>query len=398
MRAAFVCSDPGIPVFGRKGASVHVQSVLRVLAQRGAEVHLIAARTGGAVPPGLESVHLHELPAVPAGAAPDRERAARGTDAAVAPVLAALADAGPLDLVYERYSLWGRTATAWAKDNTVPSVLEVNAPLVDEQASHRVLVDRAGAEAVAEATLSAADVVVCVSEPVAAWARSWSRRPERVAVVANGVDTDRVRPADRPVTPARAVPFTLGFVGTLKPWHGVETLLDALALLHRAEPGAYRLLLVGDGPQAAALQARAEAAGIAALVERTGSVDPVEIAPLLHRMDVAVAPYPETASYFSPLKVYEYLAAGLPVVASDVGQLPELLDRGRLGVLVEPGRADALAHAVADLRADEARRCLLRRATREATTDHHGWDRVVDRILSRLPAPQHSVTVCPVAI
>ncbi len=385
VRAAYVCSDPGIPVFGRKGASVHVQSVLRVLVQRGAQVHLIAARTGGAVPPGLESVQLHELPAVPAGAAPERERAAQRSDAAVAPVLAALADAGSLDLVYERYSLWGRTATAWAAANDIPSVLEVNAALVDEQAAHRVLVDRAGAEAVADAALSAAKVVACVSEPVAAWARSRSRRPERVAVVANGVDPDRVRPAERPVTPAHAVPFTVGFVGTLKPWHGVETLLDALALLHRAQPGAYRLLLVGDGPQAAALAAHAEAAGIEALVERTGSVDPVEVAPLLHRMDLAVAPYPGTAGYFSPLKVYEYLAAGLPVVASDVGQLPELLDHGRLGVLVEPGRADALASAITDLRADEARRRFLRRATREATVELHGWERVVDRILSRLP-------------
>ncbi|MBW3647712.1 MAG: hypothetical protein KY440_08050, partial [Actinobacteria bacterium] len=60
--------------------------------------------------------------------------------------------------------------------------------------------------------------------------------------------------------------------------------------------------------------------------------------------------------------------------------------------------ADALASAVADLRADEARRRFLRRATREATMDCHGWDRVVDRILSRLPAPHHSMTVCPVAV
>lgn len=386
MRTVYVCSDPGIPVFGRKGASVHVQSVLRVLVSRGAEVHLIAARTGGAVPSGLESVHLHELPAVPAGEAAARERAAQHSDAAVAMVLAALAADGPLDLVYERYSLWGRTATAWATARSVPSVLEVNAPLVDEQADHRVLVDRTRAEAVAEAVLSTAEVVVCVSEPVAAWARSWSRRPDRVAVVANGVDTDRVRPADRRVTSAHAVPFTVGFVGTLKPWHGVEMLLDALALLHRTEPGAYRLLLVGDGPQAAALRERADGAGVGPLVERTGSVDPIEIAPLLHRMDLAVAPYPATAGYFSPLKVYEYLAAGLPVVASEVGQLPDLLDHGRLGVLVEPGRADALARAIADLRADEARRSFLRRATREATIERHGWDRVVDRILSRLPA------------
>jgi glycosyltransferase involved in cell wall biosynthesis len=386
MRVAYVCSDPGIPVFGRKGASVHVQAVLRALMARGAEVHLVAARTGGAVPPGLEPLCVHELPGVPKGDAATREGAAQASDRAVAEVLATVVAAGPLDLVYERYSLWGRTATAWAAAAGVPSVLEVNAPLVDEQARHRVLVDRSGAEAVAGAALSAAGAVVCVSDGVADWARRHAQHPERVFVVPNGVDTLRVQPAERPVAPEDALPFAVGFVGTLKPWHGVETLVDAFALLDREDPGAYRLLLVGDGPQAAALQDQVRDAGVAALVEFTGSVDPAAIPPLLHRMDVAVAPYPRIDGfYFSPLKVYEYLAAGLPVVGSDVGQVREVLDDGRLGVLVEPGRADLLAHAVADLRADEPRRRALRSATRGAAVQLHGWDGVVARILSLLP-------------
>ena len=75
------------------------------------------------------------------------------------------------DLVYERYALWGRTATAWAQQHHVPSVLEVNAPLVEEQARHRGLVDRAAAEQVALDALASAGTVVCVTDEVRAWAR-----------------------------------------------------------------------------------------------------------------------------------------------------------------------------------------------------------------------------------
>lgn len=385
MRVAYVCSDAGVPVFGRKGASVHVQAVLRVLVARGAEVHLIAARTGGAVPPGLEPVRVHPLPAVSGQEPADRERSAQASDAAVQPVLDQLAHDTPFDVLYERYSLWGRTATAWARGAGVPSILEVNAPLVAEQAEHRVLLDRVAAGQVADAALSTADVVLCVSEGVAGWARRVAGSPERVHVVANGVDAVRVRPADRPVIGSDAVPFVIGFVGTLKPWHGVATLVDALVLLQAARPDEYRLLLVGDGPEAASLRARAATAGVAHLVEFTGPVDPADVPELLHRMDVAVAPYPGlTDFYFSPLKVYEYLAAGLPVVASGVGELPAVLEQGALGSLVEPDDPRALAAALADLRSDEQRRTALRSQTRTAALTRHTWDGVVDRALGLL--------------
>lgn len=376
MRVAYICTDPGIPVYGSKGASVHVQAVVRELVQRGAEVHLLCARVGGAAPAGLEDVELHVLPVVGKGPAAEREQAAQGSDASVAAVLEGL---GNIDLVYERYALWGRAATAWSAERGVASVLEVNAPLVDEQVQHRELVDRAGAQQVTVAALTNADSVVCVSDEVSAWARTQSRRPERIVTLANGVDTERVQPATTPVTPAEAERFVVGFVGTLKAWHGVEVLVEAMALLVRRDPS-WRLLLVGDGPRAEAVRVLAADTGVP--LEMTGALMPEQVVPQLHRIDIATAPYPDLPGlYFSPLKVYEYLAAGLPVVASEVGQVPAALQDGQLGVLVRPGDAEALAAALQQLRLDTERRTTLRALAREAAVERHTWAAVVDRIL-----------------
>lgn len=377
MRVAYVCTDPGVPVFGRKGASVHVQAVISALIRRGAEVALLATRLGGASPSHLEDVRVHPLPMERGRDTAGNEAAAQYADAAVAPVLDALHAEAPIDLVYERYSLWGRTATTWARRHDVPSLLEVNAPLIDEQATHRMLDDRAGAEAVAGQSFRAASAVVCVSDRVADWVRSRSADPSRVHTIGNGVDTARVRPSGRPPTPVTGTPFTVGFVGTLKPWHGVETLLEAVGILHAADRS-YRLLLVGDGPQADRLREQADRAGLSHAIRLTGSVDPGEVPGLLHRMDVAVAPYPALEGfYFSPLKVTEYLAAGLPTVASGVGQLTEILDQGRAGVLVPPGDPAALAAAISELRADPARRSELASIGRARAVGHYEWSGVV---------------------
>jgi hypothetical protein len=160
MRVAYVCTDPGVPVFGRKGASVHVQAVLRALVRRGDEVHLLTVRPGGQPEPDLAPVRVHPLPLAASADAAEREACVQRADACAAEVIGRLHEAVGIDLVYERYSLWGRSATGWAAAHGVRSVIEVNAPLVQEQATHRVLVDRSAAELVAEQTFARADTVL----------------------------------------------------------------------------------------------------------------------------------------------------------------------------------------------------------------------------------------------
>lgn len=130
--------------------------------------------------------------------------------------------------------------------------------------------------------------------------------------------------------------------------------------------------------------------GLLQLARFTGTVSPDEVPGLLSEMDVAVAPYPEKADfYFSPLKVYEYMAAGLPVVASRIGQLDDLIEHGINGLLVPPGDPYALAEALDSLRRDlELRERLGRTARRDVLRDHT-WDAVAARILElgrRVPA------------
>lgn len=379
MRVAYVCADPGVPVFGHKGGSVHVQEVLRALRRRDADLDLVAMSVGGDPPKDLANVRVHRPPA-PNRAAEVAARERRLL-AANADIAAALASLGPFDFLYERYSLWSFAAMEYARAGGVPGLLEVNAPLVEEQARYRTVIDRAGAERAARRAFAAASALLAVSEEVSQWLlHEYPSVAGQVHVVPNGVNTDRFRPD---VAPTRREPgaFTVGFVGTMRPWHGIDVLVDAFALLHRRVPHA-RLLAVGDG------QARADAE--ASLAERelghvahfTGAVQPAEVPGLLASMDVGVAPYPQLADfYFSPLKLYEYMAMGLPVVASRIGSVARTIEDGVTGLLCRPGDAADLADELEQLASDEALRVRLGRAAREQAVRAHGWDAVAERIL-----------------
>ena len=378
MRIAYICCDPGIPVFGTKGASVHIQEVIRELRAAGHEVALYALRSGEHVPTDLADLELH-LETVANVSPAEREQA----QVRAAQRIASQVIADGADLVYERYSLFSTALADITAATGVPGVLEVNAPLIDEQRRHRSLVDASGAEQVLRRQVGAAQVTVCVSDPVADWVRRRTADvPDAQAVAArihtvpNGVSVRRIQP--QPADPDRVV---VTFVGTLKPWHGVADLITAAALARQQ----WSLRIIGDGPEMDTLRAQAERLGVEA--DFRGAVAPEEIPAHMAGAAIGVAPYPDLGGleqqYFSPMKVLEYLAAGLAVVASDVGQIPQLLEEGsqRHGVLVAPSDPTALAAALDDLAASPQRRARMGRSGRLLAEERHSWSRVVTRIL-----------------
>jgi len=184
----------------------------------------------------------------------------------------------------------------------------------------------------------------------------------RVAIVPDGVRL----PADG-VRPRPAGAFTIGYAGHLYPWKGVDLAIEAIAAL----PGTRGLIVGGHErePDLPRVKALAERLSCAARITFTGMLPPPEVAPRLQEADVLVLPNPSSAlarEFTSPLKLFEYMAAGRPIVASDLPSIREVLADGRNAVLVEAGSAQALT---AGLRAIKEDADLGRRLAAQALED-----------------------------
>ncbi len=199
-----------------------------------------------------------------------------------------------------------------------------------------------------------------------------------------GVDCERFSPRDE----RDARHLTIGTVKTLAPKYGIDLLVRAFAnLLDDARFAAIdrqrplRLLLVGGGPDGDALRALAEELGVAARVEFAGQVPHADVPNWLRRLDIYVAASRSDSESFGVAAV-EASACGVPVVVSDAGGLPEVVDHGVTGLVVPRDDVQALAHALGSLVLDPARRAAFGSAGRAHVLQRYEWERCVDTMVS----------------
>ena len=200
--------------------------------------------------------------------------------------------------------------------------------------------------------------------------RVWPQANE-IDVVPFGIDTARFLPA-----PRSPVPLAIGTVKTLAPAYGIDVLLRAAARL--ADGAAPQLLVVGGGPERDALQALAASLGIAERTRFVGAVPHAEVPAWLQRLAVYVAP--SRRESFG-VAVLEASACGLPVVVSNVGGLPEVVEHGVTGYVVPAADDAALADALRRLCADEALRARMGAAGRARVLERYGWPASLDAML-----------------
>lgn len=394
MRIAYILADPGIGIFGTKGASIHAQEMIRAFRGLGHEVTVFATKRGNKyddastefVPADLRDLPVFTVPVAGVKGAAAREQAI----IQAAETMATIAADDSYDLIYERYSLFSTAGAQLRSRQAAPLVVEVNAPLLAEQADHRSLHDAATADTLTRETFASADVISCVSEPVAAWVRSARTSGNaHIKITPNGVNLERFEPAS--ATTPHEHQFTVGFLGTLKPWHGTATLLEAFALATLEQNKNWRCQIIGDGPQRKPLEALSGQLGISDRVDFQGHMAPEEVPAALRAWDVAAAPYPEqdaSGHYFSPLKLYEYMAAGLPVVASGVGEIPRVIDHGKTGILVPGSDPESLAAALSQLAENAPDRKRLGQAARSVVEAKHSWASRAEEVLGIAKTPQ----------
>ncbi len=270
----------------------------------------------------------------------------------------------------------------------VPWVLEVNGIFGVEAASVRGTVTSADmVERFQRRACRSADLVVATSQNMAdQLAADFALDDDRIIVVPNGVDADRFAEAARDRSAPRGTP-TLGFVGNLAPWQALGPLLEQLAKV--STPHRPLVRIAGSGSEEADLRNKIAKLGLDADVELVGRIDPADVPAFLGEVDFGYCGSQALGMgsvYFSPLKVYEYLAAGLALVISDEVPLPDVAV-GRVGLSFHPGD-DSLAGVLQALPSlDREAVAQLQNEARVTAVECCSWDAraglVVDALRSR---------------
>lgn len=380
MRILYLCADSGIPIRGTKGAAIHVRAMIDAFVGLGHQVTLITPRPG---PERGSPLDARIIEASTPLSTNDREEHARHLALAVRQAASDELGRESYGMIYERYSLWSTAGAEVAEKSRLPFALEVNAPLVKEASLYRTLNGSDVAKEIERTTLTAANVVTVVSSPLRDYVIGRGADATRVHILPNGVDEKLFHPA----VDGNAVrsnlglegKFVLGFVGTPRPWHDLDTLIAAVCQLRARATRDYHLLLIGDFPEATRLRIAETLQGAATIV---GPVAHEEVPTYTTAMDIAVSPHPDLKDfYFSPLKLFEYLASGVPTIAANVPPIRAVLVDGETGWLYPPGDASALAARIDALAEDSSVRTRVAWAGAACVLTKHTWKQNAARVI-----------------
>ena len=256
MNILYICADRGIPILGNKGASVHVRSIAEAFVRLGHQVTIVSpcltkteAEKAHPIHPKGTTVQFIKAAKVSSDLPKQQAREQQALAYRDTLYRTLLPYVNQYDLVFERYSLWSDVGARLAKATGKPLVLEVNAPLREEATTYRTLHHSEAAQQIEQHQFAVANAVMVVSQPLCNYVISNGGHAERTYILPNAVDPQQFHPAVRGGKVRNRYGLhgkrIIGFVGRVRPWHDIDTLLEAFSNLHENDKSTH-LLLVGQ--------------------------------------------------------------------------------------------------------------------------------------------------------
>lgn len=295
--------------------------------------------------------------------------------------------------IYQRYGLDNYTGAYLAKALKVPFVLEYNGSEVWMSRNWgKPLHYEPIAQEIETTDFMAADLIVGNAESMEDELISYGVPKDKICIIPNGVDASRFKP-ELDGTEVRAKlgfapdDIVVTFIGTFGPWHGAEVLAKTISKACAANPHV-RYLFIGGGGSYGLVQKTAQSSGYDDRVKMIGFVPQLEAPMYLAASDILVSPQipnPDGTPFFgSPTKLFEYMAMGKAIVASDLDQIGRILKDGKTALLATPGNEDSLADCILRLASDSKLRTTLGTNAREDVVKNYTWDTHVQIILDTL--------------
>jgi glycosyltransferase involved in cell wall biosynthesis len=276
--------------------------------------------------------------------------------------------------VYERYACFNIGGVLAARHAGVPTILEVNTPYAIARHGFEHLHFERIARWIERLTFEKAAALITVSTALRNMLVDAGVNADKITVIPNAINAAHFTgTADGGSIRARyglGDAVVVGFLGSMRAWHGIDLLIDIVPEVLARAPQC-RFLIVGAGELYEPLKAQVVAAGCGASVTFTGAVPHDQVQHFIDAMDVPVMPNSNT--YGSPMKVFEYMALGRPTVAPRLGPLEEVITDGVTGVLVVPGDRRSLQEAIAGLVANAERRQAIGAAAQAVVFARHTW-------------------------
>lgn len=295
--------------------------------------------------------------------------------------------------IYQRYGLNNFTGAYLAKKLNIPFVLEYNGSEI--WMSHNwggKLHYESTAQKIETANFKAADLIIGNAESMIDELVSYGVEKDKICIIPNGVDASRFTPeldgtAIRSKLGFAKDDIVVSFIGTFGPWHGAEVLAQTISKVCAHNPHV-RYLYIGGGGSYEQVKEIVKSSGYEDRVMMIGFVPQLEAPLYLAACDILVSPQipnPDGTPFFgSPTKLFEYMAMGKAIVASNLDQMGRILHDNKTALLSIPGNVESLSNAIVRLAVDSDLRSMLGANAREEVVKKYTWDRHVQIILDKL--------------